>query len=114
MDVEVSGGSDPSPWTPPRWPLNRSYLLISTIERDVRRGKANMRSTKAEHVREWNQAEFGRYLCTQGFEVIEHKTAPAFKMGLWWPLIKDRWRLLRKGVRLNYNQVAVCRPAARV
>jgi len=88
-----------------------SYVLLSTIERDVRRGKSNMKSTKAEHVREWNLDEFGSYLTRQGFKVIEHKTAPAFKMGLWGPLIKDRWRLLRKGVSLNYNQVAVCRPA---
>ena len=90
-----------------------SYVLLSTIERDVRRGKSNMKSTKAEHVREWNLDEFGRYLSSQGFDVIEHKTAPAFKMGLWGPLIKDRWRLLRKGVSLNYNQVAVCRPSGR-
>jgi hypothetical protein len=88
-------------------------MLISTIERDVRRGKSNRRSTKAEHVREWNLDEFGRYLTGQGFEVIEHGTTPAFRMGLWWPLIKDRFRLLRKGVSLNYNQVAVCRPAGR-
>lgn len=88
-----------------------SYVLISTIERDVRRGKANIKSTKAEHVREWNLDEFGRYLRSQGFDVIEHKTAPAFKMGWWGSLMKDRWRLLKKGVSLNYNQVAICRPA---
>ena len=90
-----------------------SYLLISTIERDVRRGKANMKSTKAEHVREWNRDEFGRYLTSQGFEVVEHRNRPAFKMGLWMPLIKDRIRLLRKFVSINYSQVAVCRPAGR-
>jgi len=90
-----------------------SYVLISTIERDVRRGKANMKSTKAEHVREWNLDEFGRYLGGRGFDVVEHKTAPAFKMGLWGPLIKDRWRLLKKGVSLDYNQVAICRRADR-
>jgi len=92
---------------------DQSYMLISTIERDVRRGKSNMKSTKAEHVREWNLDEFGRYLQSQGFKVVEHKTAPAFKMGWWMPLIKDRVRLLRKGVSLNYNQVAVCRPTGR-
>ncbi len=89
----------------------QSYVLLSTIERDVRRGKSNRKSSKAEHVREWNLDEFGAYLSSQGFEVIEHRTAPAFKMGLWWPLIKDRIRLLRKGVSINYNQVAVCRPS---
>jgi cyclopropane fatty-acyl-phospholipid synthase-like methyltransferase len=92
----------------------KSYLLISTIERDVRRGKTNKRSSKAEHVREWNLDEFGAYLTSQGLAVVEHRTAPAFKMGLWMPLIKDRVRLLRKGVSINYNQIAVCRPAGRV
>ena len=91
----------------------KSYLLISTIERDVRRGKRNMKSTKAEHVREWNREEFGRYLQSSGFEVIEHQTMPAFKTAMRLPLVKDRIRLLRKFISINYSQVAVCRPAGR-
>lgn len=92
---------------------NDSYLLISTIERDVRRGKDNVKSSKPKHVREWNREEFGRYLQSSGFEVIEHQTMPAFKTAMRLPLVKDRIRLLRKFISINYSQVAVCRPAGR-
>ena len=86
-----------------------SYVLISTPERDVRRGKDNMKSPKAEHVREWNQAELAAYLQEEGLEVVEHVNLPAFRVGASMYMIKERWRLLRKGIAYRYTQAAVCR-----
>jgi 2-polyprenyl-3-methyl-5-hydroxy-6-metoxy-1,4-benzoquinol methylase len=85
-----------------------SIVLISTPERDLRRGKDNRKSPKAEHVREWNQAELAAYLDSEGFEVIDHVTLPAFRVGFSYYMIKERWRLLRKGIPYRYSQAAVC------
>jgi SAM-dependent methyltransferase len=88
-----------------------SYVVVSTPERDVRRGKSNMKSTRPEHVREWNRDEFRRYLQTRGFQVISHELLPAFRVG-WSPyMLKERWRLVRKGISVRYSQVAICRLA---
>ena len=86
-----------------------SVVLLSTPERDVRRGPANNRSNKAAHVREWNRAEFGAYLEDRGFAVERHVLLPAFRVGASRYMIKERLRLLRKRVSLNYTQAAVCR-----
>ncbi|MEO1236958.1 MAG: methyltransferase domain-containing protein [Planctomycetota bacterium] len=86
-----------------------SWALLSTPERDVRRGPDNMKSKKAEHVREWNRGEFAAYLDDRGFEVVEHVCLPAFRVGGSWRMMKDRWRLLRKGISHRYSQVAICR-----
>lgn len=87
----------------------KSVVLLSTPERDVRRGTANNRSNKAAHVREWNQAEFRAYLEDSGFVVERHVLLPAFRVGGSRYMIKERLRLLRKRVSLNYTQAAVCR-----
>ena len=47
----------------------KSYILLSTPERDVYRGEDNDGSPKPEHVREWNQQEFAEYV-GQRFEVV--------------------------------------------
>jgi len=86
-----------------------SVVLLSTPERDVRRGTSNNRSKKAAHVREWNQVEFGAYLDDAGFEVQRHVLLPAFRVGASGYMIKERLRLLRKRVSLRYTQAAVCR-----
>ena len=87
----------------------KSYVLISTPERDIRRGKNNLKSPKSEHVREWNIAEFGAYLTGEGFKVVEHVRLPAFKVGTSSYMLKERWRLLRKGISHRYTQAAICR-----
>ena len=85
-----------------------SIILISTPERDLRRGKDNRKSPKSEHVREWNRAELAAYLTGEGFDVIEHVTLPAFRVGLSAYMLKERWRLLRKGIAYRYSQAVVC------
>ncbi len=86
-----------------------SVVVVSTPERDVRRGTSNNRSPKAEHVREWNRAELRAYLDASGFSVDRHVLLPAFKVGWSRYMIKERWRLLRKGISHRYTQAAVCR-----
>jgi len=87
---------------------DQSYIVISTPERDVRRGKDNMQSPKSEHVREWNMVEFAAYMQTHGLSIVEHRCVPAFRVGTSWYMIKERLRLLRKGISLNYSQVIIC------
>ena len=88
-----------------------SYVVISTPERDVRRGKDNKKSPKAEHVREWNQAELKAYLEASGFEVVEHVLRPGFRIGWSMEMLRERLRLLRKGISYHYSQIAICRVA---
>jgi len=44
-------------------------IIISTPERDLKRGKDCMGSNKPEHVREWNQKEFAKLLESFEFEI---------------------------------------------
>lgn len=56
-----------------RWSHSRTSLILSTPERDLRRGVADMGPPdNPTHVREWNAEEFGRYLESHGLEVDEH------------------------------------------
>ena len=54
--------------------------IISTPERDIERGPNCLSSPKAEHVREWNTAEFAEYLSLGGLEVLEHSLMPKGKL----------------------------------
>jgi SAM-dependent methyltransferase len=51
-------------------------VVLSTPERDLTRGPGATRCDKPEHVREWNQAEFGEYVRRCGFDVVEHSLVP--------------------------------------
>lgn len=86
-----------------------SWVIVSTPERDVRRGEENMKSPKAEHVREWNRPELRSYLEASGLRVVKHELLPAFSTGLSKYMLKERWRLIRKRIPLNYTQAAVCK-----
>ena len=50
-----------------------TYVVLSTLDRDRERGPHCMESPKLEHVREWNTAEFRRYVEHFGFIVLEHR-----------------------------------------
>lgn len=57
-----------------------SIAYIGTLERDLSRGAGCRASPKAEHVREWNQAEFTAFIEKAGFRVEEVKiTAQAVR-----------------------------------
>jgi SAM-dependent methyltransferase len=48
-------------------------VIISTPERDIVRGEDNLGpSPNRSHVREWNKAEFQKYLSNSGFSVLKH------------------------------------------
>lgn len=57
-----------------RWSHKDTQIIISTPERDLRRGPDDMGPPQnTAHVREWNSEEFSRYLSSQALEVKEHK-----------------------------------------
>lgn len=54
--------------------------IISTPDRDLRRGKSNLKSPNKEHVREWNNEELNQYLVSSGFKVLEQFNFPLRKL----------------------------------
>lgn len=56
------------------------YAIISTPERDIARGPNCLSSPNAEHVREWNAAEFTQYLNHSGFIVLQHVLFPVGRL----------------------------------
>jgi SAM-dependent methyltransferase len=82
--------------------------IISTPERDIERGSNCLRSPKAEHVREWNTAEFTEYLSLIGLEVIEHSLMPKGKLPWIEEIALPLTRLL-KTKRYSGCQTAVCK-----
>lgn len=83
--------------------------VISTPEREMQRGKGCLSSPIAEHVREWNAAEFARYLTGSGFEIAEHDCIPIGRLsGLEQTLLPLLQRLSSR--RYLGCQRVVCRP----
>ncbi|MGE3175743.1 MAG: class I SAM-dependent methyltransferase [Planctomycetota bacterium] len=54
-----------------------TLVLLSTPERPRERGRACNGSPKREHVREWSQEEFARFVQTRGFQALRHRLLPA-------------------------------------
>jgi len=59
---------------------NNGYLIISTPERDVLRGKECLISPHPAHIREWNESEFKKMLTHFGFKVEQQLLMPAKKL----------------------------------
>ncbi|MFC1575516.1 class I SAM-dependent methyltransferase [Gemmatimonadota bacterium] len=56
-----------------RWSHPKTHVLLSTPERDLRRGPDDMGPPgNPAHIREWNQEELRQYLESQGLTVLEH------------------------------------------
>lgn len=71
-------------------------VVFSTPERDYRRGKQSVNSPNAQHVREWNQAEFRAYLESEGFTILEHFFDPPKKIANWkYSLSKSLYKWVR-------------------
>ena len=83
------------------------YILLSTPERDVLRGKDCTISPNKFHIREWNYRELEDYLSHSGFSIIEHflqyPTRPGFNRIFLNVVIKR----LFSGKGLKYNQVCL-------
>lgn len=59
-----------------------TYIIISTPERDIVRGKSDMGPpNNPAHVREWNKKEFARYIESKGLKIIRYLLATDFKDG---------------------------------
>lgn len=57
----------------------KSILVLSTPDRDMRRGVNNLQSPNQYHVREWNMQELSMYVQHKGFELIDRKNVPLDK-----------------------------------
>jgi SAM-dependent methyltransferase len=56
-----------------RYANENTWIVISTPERDMVRGKRHFGpAPNRAHVREWNMAEFYRYIDSNGFEILDH------------------------------------------
>jgi 2-polyprenyl-6-hydroxyphenyl methylase/3-demethylubiquinone-9 3-methyltransferase len=51
-------------------------IILSTPDRDMRRGLNNLRSPNKAHVREWNKSELSKYLSSFDFKIINHINLP--------------------------------------
>ena len=63
-----------------RFSHKNTFVVISTPERDILRGRNCDFSPKKAHVREWNLIEFKNYLENRGFKVLPHKLIKNFKI----------------------------------
>ncbi len=88
-----------------------TLILFSTPDRVRLRGDAMLTSPKAEHVREWSYAEFGTYLSSRGFRLLEQRHLPPVRTGM------NRFTLLEMVLQFSrlrpyrYNQIALCKAA---
>jgi len=89
-----------------------TYVVISTPERNVLRGKNCNYSPNSEHVREWNVNEFSEYLNSKNFEILDHFLLPPIKPNLsifflknfLWSKIRFKKFLGTQVVQLMVNQ----------
>lgn len=84
-----------------------SLIIFSTPERDLLRGSGCMASCKPEHIREWNQKEFLKYLQSRGFEIILSKIVPPSKLNF----SRDYYLFLKRVLKgmhpLNTTQIVI-------
>ncbi len=80
------------------------YLIISTPERELCRGKKNLAPGK-HHVREWNKEEFSNFLSSfNTFKILDKDILLAYKFGFNKIAINElKNRFLRQP--LKYNQI---------
>lgn len=64
--------------------------VLSTPERDIVRGPDCDRSPNEDHVREWNSAEFAKYVSSQGFRIIDQLLLSQMRLS-WYERILRRF-----------------------
>jgi SAM-dependent methyltransferase len=84
------------------------WVVISTPERDVLRGRGCTHSPHPHHVREWNFSEFHAFLESRGLRVIDHRLLPQRRIAF----VRRMYGRLCKGVghppKWFSCQMAVC------
>ena len=83
-----------------------TLVLISTVERDLLRGEDCMKSTKAEHIREWNTKELINFLSYSGFEILETHLLGHMKFNFSREYFKKRFS---SDYQFNHNLAILCR-----
>jgi len=88
---------------------HQSIIIISTPERDIRRGINNKQSPNEEHVREWNKEELYKYIYSKGFNIEKHfttqmKKTSNYKRNVFFTIIK-----LIYSKQLKATQVISCK-----
>lgn len=85
------------------------YIIISTPERDLSRGKSHNVSPNKHHIREWNREELTKYLTESGFKIEDYHLEYPVKIVLNRIFVSNflRWLLQRTRQKLSfkYNQV---------
>ena len=87
------------------------WILISTPERDLVRGRDCLCSPNPAHIREWTKTEFHSYLCSRGFRIVEHHLDPPVRLGLNRFALREAMGALLRGRSLRYNQVCLVKAA---
>ncbi len=87
--------------------------VISTPNRDVRRGPGNLRPNNRAHVREWNMVEFRRLLESAGLAVQRHEATPIRRVYGWRDIARRHLGLFKRHPMISGGQVAVCVHQAR-
>lgn len=82
--------------------------VLSTPERDYLRGPACDHSPKPDHVREWNQEEFARYVASRGFTLLEHELQPMGRLPWWEEGLYRGLRGVLPLARWRSGQMIVC------
>lgn len=95
--------------------LNKGGIaIISTPERDYLRGRDCNECTKPSHVREWNSAEFTKYVESHGFKIIRHVCYPqAHRESSLFQLARQTPKILWQNIpflakRLGGCQAVIC------
>jgi SAM-dependent methyltransferase len=83
------------------------YILLSTPERDVLRGKDCTNSPNKFHIREWNFEEMENYLLFRGFSILEHFLQYPIRFGFNRIFFNEVVKRLISGKALKYNQVCL-------
>ena len=86
-----------------------SWIVLSTPDRDILRGKGCLRSPKRMHVREWTSAEFAIYLTSRSFVIHEHTLLPPIKFYWSTEYFQQRFLQLRAGRSFASCQMVVCK-----
>lgn len=96
-----------------------TFIIISTPERDITRGKNAISIPKKSHMREWNLKEFNKYLKSRNFRVLYQNTIKSYRILL---DFKQPIAYIKKDLKIHlalidrygprrfkHNQIAICK-----
>jgi SAM-dependent methyltransferase len=83
--------------------------IISSPDRDIRRGTDNLRPNNPAHVREWNKRELKEFLEVSGFEVLSQESVPIERLPSWKNWLRRKMGIFRKDPVASGGQMVVCK-----